>query len=162
MACIRELNKQEKEQYLPILFDILYENMVCLASMNGTYAQERDAWIDCISEALEKPQRRIWLCQTQSTVVGFVQYYIRDTLLVIEELQIASAYRRTLLFPYFCRQFAKALPEGIESVEAYAIAQNVDSLNLMAKLGMRKVGMDGPFLHLRGDFDEIQKHFSAK
>jgi len=146
------LNKSEKEQWLPLLFDLLYENMRCIAPSELSYEQEKQEWLAAVSPALEKAPRQIILCFVQGDLAGYVQYYIRDKMLMVEEIQLKRKYHRTLLFYKLCKYMLSVLPGDLQTIEAYADKRNLYSIRLMNKLGMRicESEQDSPFTHMRG------------
>lgn len=154
------LNKQEKENWLPRLFDLLYENMQSVAPSGLSYAEEKRQWLESVSPALEKAPRQIILCFADETLAGFVQFYTRENLLMVEEVQVAKPYHRSFLFFRFCRFLLEQLPPEIEIVEAYAEKRNLHSLRIMKKLGMETVGEEGPFVHLRGDIKPLRQKYT--
>ena len=154
------LNKQEKDVWLPQLFDLLHENMKSIAPSDLPYAEEKTQWIANVSPALEKPPRQILLCFAEETLAGYVQFYIRNDLLMVEEVQIAKSYHRSFVFWRLCRFLLEELPPEIAVVEAYAEKRNLHSLGIMRKLGMAVIGEENGFLHLRGDAAPIKEKFA--
>lgn len=159
MLVFCELNKELKENILPILFDLLYDNMQTITPFEGTYTNERVEWIACISQALERPQRKILLCLEGDQVIAFAQYYTRGAMVMIEELQLRRDYQRTMLFLRFARALAGCLLPESAVLESYADRRNHNSLRLMKQLGMSVVDEDDRFYHMRGDAVEIKKLF---
>ena len=153
------LNRQEKECWLPRMFDLLYGNMQAIAPSGLSYEAEKAQWMANVSPALEKAPRQVLLCFSDGELVGFVQFYTRDELLMVEEVQLRKDYHRTFLFCHICKRLRKDLPEGIKIVEAYAEKRNLQSQKLMKKLGMEIVGEDGPFVHLRGQTEPVKRFF---
>jgi len=153
------LNKQEKEYWLPRLFDLLYENMQEIAPSGLPYEAEKAAWLSNVLPALEKAPRQILLCFADGALVGFVQYYTRKELLMVEEVQLRKDYHRSFLFYRLGKHLLSILPTGITVVEAYAEKRNLHSRRLMQKLGMGIVAEEGPFLHLRGNADPMKRFF---
>ena len=154
------LNKQEKEYWLPKLFDLLYDNMASIAPSELPYEEEKRQWLEAVSPALEKAPRQIILCFADGKIAGFVQFYIRQKLLMVEEVQVAKTYHRSFVFYRLCRFLLEQLPPEIEIVEAYAEKRNLHSLRIMGKLGMEIVGEEDPFVHLRGDATPIKEKFA--
>ena len=153
------LNKQEKDIWLPRLFDLLYDNMRSVAPGELPYAEEKRQWLEAVSPALKKAPRQIILCFAQDALAGFLQFYTRGPLLMVEEVQIAKPYHRSFLFYRLCRFLLQTLPSEIEVVEAYAGQRNLHSLRIMKKLGMEMIGREGPFAHFRGDARAIRQRF---
>ena len=149
----RILPKKEKAFWLPKLFDILYANMSRIAPEEGSYAQQKVQWLSQVSPALDKDPRQVLMCLEAGEPVGYIQYYTRGTLLMVEEVQIARDYQRTTVFFGLCRRLRKSLPPEIQVIEAYADRRNGASIALMGRLGMLPVeeGSDGKFLHFRGE-----------
>jgi RimJ/RimL family protein N-acetyltransferase len=153
------LNKREKEIWLPVLFDLFYENMHHIAPSGLCYEQEKQQWLQEISPALDKDPRKIVLCFDNDAVVGYVQYYTNRNLLMIEEVQIKKSHQQTTLFYGICKHLAWVLPEEIETIEAYAEKRNLHSQKIMEKLGMVQIDEEGPFVHLRGSAKSLHRHF---
>lgn len=155
------LDKSQKDYWLPQLFDLLYENMRSIAPSGLSYEQDRDQWLAAVSPALEKAPRQIIMCFAGTELAGFVQYYIRDQLLMIEEIQLRKEYHRTMLFYRFCKHLISVIPDNLQTVEAYADKQNLNSIRLMEKLGMQclEEDPDSPFVHMHGSAERIYRFF---
>ena len=153
------LNKEDKEQWLPQLFDLFYENMQSIAPSDLPYEQQKQQWLGEVSPALEKAPRQIVLCFVNDTLAGYIQYYTNQNLLMIEEIQIAKACQNTTLFYSLCKHFATVLPADLETIEAFALKQNLNSRNLMQKLGMTQIDEHENFVHLRGSVQSIKRLF---
>lgn len=159
MITFTYLDKTKKDRWLPILFDLYYENMQEIVPSELPYEQEKQQWMNQVSPALEKELRQVILCFTDKKLAGFVQYYTNKNLLMIEEIQIRKGYQCTTLFYGLCKSLAIRLPSEIESIEAYAEKRNTHSQELMQKLGMVQIEEDGPFVHLRGSAEKIHRYF---
>ena len=155
------MDKSEKAQWLPVLFDLFYENMSAIAPSGLSHQVERAQWLSEVSPALDKSPRQILLCRNADQVLGYIQYYTRDSLLMIEEFQIVKSYQKSLLFPRMRKSLLRYLPAGIETVEAYAHIPNLYSRSIMEKFGFQE--MDAcPYpglVHLRASAAEVKKHF---
>lgn len=164
MITISYLNKAEKEKWLPQLFDLFWDNMRLIAPGEGSYAEEKQQWLANVSPALEKAPRQILLCLDGEELLGYLQYYTRQDLLVLEEVQLRRDYQRTLLFHRLCRSLIRILPGKIRYVEAYADRRNLYSRKIMEKLGMEPLpeGEASPFVHLRGTAEQIGFFFSQR
>ena len=152
------LNKGEKESWLPRMFELYYENMATIAPSGMSYEAERAEWMSNVGPALDKAPRQVLLALDEEKLAGFVMYYTRDDLLMVEEVQIRRENQGGLLFLQLCRKLLADLPEQICRVEAYAHRGNDRSRKLMARLGMEELPEDSPFVHLRGDARTIGTH----
>ncbi len=160
MISFSYLDKSQKDQWLPILFDLLYENMSVIAPSEEPYEAQKEEWFGNVSPALDKAPRQIILCFADGKFAGYVQYYTRDDLLMVEELQIQKAYQRTTLFAALWKHLRVLLPDSIHYIEAYADPRNTNSLTIMKKLGMEPMEFGNPaFVHLRG---KIKNDFREK
>lgn len=151
------LNKREKDIWLPKLFDLLYENMQVIAPSGLPYEQEKEEWLAEVSPALEKAPRQIILCFIGGELAGYMQYYIREQMLMVEEFQLKREYQRTVLFYKFCKYLMSVMPENLQTIEAYADPRNANSICLMKKLGMCicESEQNSPFVHMRGSAEEV-------
>ena len=159
MITYTHLDKTQKDQWLPRLFDLYYTNMIPIAPSDLDYDQERAQWLSAVSPALDKEPRQILLCCEDGKLAGYVQYYTRGELLMIEELQLADIYQRSTVFFSLIRALIRLLPEGICYVEAFADSRNHRSIRLMQKLGM-EVLEETEFVHLRGHAVRILQIFT--
>lgn len=153
------LNKQEKDIWLPRMFELFYGNIHPIAPSGLDYEQEYAQWLENVSPALEKAPRQVILCLADGGLAGFLQYYTNGKLLMIEELQIQKAYQNTTLFLGFCRYLLGLIPAEVEYIEAYAHQGNARSQRLMQRLGMEQLEVDGPFVHLRGSARKAKAFF---
>lgn len=158
MIRFAHLDKSHKDIWLPRLFELLYSNMKAIAPFDSTYDEAAKDWISEVSPALEKEPRQILLCLQADALIGYLQYYIRGDLLMIEELQIKSEYQRTLLFCSFCKQISRILPPQVFFVEAYAQTGNLYSQRIMTRLGMECTATpDGAYFHFCGELKEMMR-----
>ena len=152
------LEKQKKDAYLPSLFNLFYENMHTVAPSGLTYDQEKALWLAEVSPAMDKPARQVVMVWMDDVLAGYVQYYIREKMLMIEELQIKKEYQKTLLFHRLCKHLLSVVPKDLQTIEAYAHKQNENSIHMMQKLGMEVCDPDpdSPFVHMKGVVGKIR------
>lgn len=155
------LKKQEKELWLPKLFDLLYDNMCAIAPSGLTYEQEKEQWLANVSPALEKAPRQIVLCFVNNELAGYIQYYTRKQLLMVEEIQLKKVYQRTFVFYRLCKYLSETLPADITYIEAYADRRNLNSQKIMRKIGMEEITETdhSTFVHLRGPVNKAMRFF---
>ena len=156
------MNPKEKDVWLPRMFTLYDSNMRRIAPSGLPFEREREAFLRELSPALDKAPRRVLLACSGDRLLGYIQYYTRDTLLMIEEVQVDREYHRTRLFYRMCCAVAAELPEGISTVQAYADRRNLDSVAMMNRLGMKVIGdpSASPFLHLSGDAAGLYRRFT--
>lgn len=147
------LKKQEKESWLPKLFDLFYENMQLIVSDPAPYTEQMEEWLSQVSPALDKAPRQVVLCLDGDRLAGFCMYYTRQELLMVEELQISKKHQKTTVFYSLCRFLRNHLPKDTVIIEAYAHKQNRNSLKLMGRMDMEIVeeSVHGDLVHLRGN-----------
>ena len=161
MIEFKYLNKTEKNTFLPLLFDIFYTNTVELAPSEKSYELQRDEWLSEVSPALDKEPRKVILCYSEGELAGFLMYYTRGELLMVEELQLKKKFQRTRMFYFLCKHLISVLPSDISIVEAYALKNNLNSQGIMQYLGMDFVPheIEFPLVHLRGSAEKIKERF---
>lgn len=155
------LDKFKKDYWLPQLFDLLYENMQSIAPSGLSYEQEKAEWLTAVSPALEKAPRKIIMCFVCGELAGYIQYYIREQMLKVEEIQLKKKYHRTFLFYKFCKYLVSVVPDNLKTIEAYADKRNWNSISLMERLGMHpcELESDSPFVHMRGAAETVYQRF---
>lgn len=157
------LDKKEKAVWLPRLFDLYYENMHTVAPTGLSCEEEKELWLAEVSPALDKAPRQIVLYLVRGELAGYLQYYIRDGMLMVEELQLKADLWQTTAFYSFCRYLLSVLPGDLRRVEAYAHKPNLRSLRLMERLGMKAVQEDeAPFVHMAGDAGQIRSKIGRR
>lgn len=155
------LDKSKKNEILPALFDILYSNMSVIAPSGMSYDDEKREFLAEVSSAVEKAPRQVILCFVKEELAGFLMYYTRDDLLMIEEVQLSKKHQKTMLFYRLCSFFSDALPNNIEFVESFVHKSNIYSLSMQKKLGMEIIDFRNEKLyHLRGDAKAIRNRFA--
>ena len=144
------LDKQTVGDTLPVLFDILYENMEKIAPFGKSYEEAKAEWLGQVAPAMKKEKRQIVLMLDSDALAGYAQYYTHNEIVMIEEIQLAPRYQRTRLLRQFCEFMQSVLPCEPKYIEAYADKRNLNSRRLMESLGMKIIGTDGDFYHFRG------------
>lgn len=157
------LDKTQKDRWLPKLFDILYHNMKTVVLGGAGYEAEREEWLSAVGPALDKAPRQIIIMYAGHTLAGYFQYYVNGGLFMVEEVQLTPQYQGTTLLMALFRFLGQTLPEGIETVAAYAHKANFRSQTIMKKLGMERIGKsEGDFLFFKGDFRPVAARFVRK
>lgn len=157
---VRYLDKRRELELLPVLFDLLYENMKDIAPFSGSFTEERNQWVRCIAEAVQKEPRKLLLLYREKELVGFCMYYINGGKLMVEEMQIRNAYQRTSIAAELFRFLKRNLMPDTEFVEAFADQRNRNSRQLMERHGMKPIGEtpDGSYIHYRGALKNNRNH----
>ena len=159
-----KLNKSQKDDILPVLFDIYYGNMSRICPRVKPYDVEREEWINEVSPALDKNPRQIILMYQGDDLAGFVMYYTRDDLLMIEELQLKEKYQRTLLLHRLFTYLTELLSSGCARIEAFASEKNYRSLDLMKYLGFCTIGKNEKYnlFHLCAKASDVTSKIKTK
>ena len=84
MPTFTHLTKSEKDAFLPLLFDIFYNNTTELAPSEKSYDSQRDEWLSEVSPALDKEPRKVILCYYEDELAGFLMYYQRLVMVYIQ------------------------------------------------------------------------------
>lgn len=141
------LDKNKKTEYLPLLFDILYSNMKDIAPIEFI----KEEFIQEVGTALEKEPRKIVILYHGDELAGFLMYYTRENMIMIEELQIVKKYQRTKLLYQLCKFMISILPENIAIIESFVDKRNSNSLSLQSWLEMKAVeSVNDNLLKMRG------------
>ncbi len=130
------LDKSQKEQILPGLFQILAANMTRIAPTGNPLEEDFEVWKEAVYPALERKERQIVLIKKDKKIIGYCQYYINEGRFMVEEVQIERDYWGTGAFRELVRFFAGIIPENTEKIEAYANKNNFRSQKIIKRLGM--------------------------
>ena len=152
------MDKSKKDKYLPRLYDILYNNMSVIVPTGNTKKEDYAVWHNAVSEGLEKPPRQILLIKYGKRLAGYMQYYINNSTLVIEELELKPEYQRTSAIIDLCRFMFALVGGDVEYIESYANAENDRSIALQLHFGLELVGsINGRMLHFKAKTSDIVK-----
>lgn len=153
------MDKAHKERWLPLMFDLLYDNMRSIAPSGLSRQQEQAQWLREVSPALDKPPRQVVLCLSGGVLCGFLQYYIRNDMLMVEELQLRRSCQCSTLFASVLKFMLSVVPQNVNTVEAYADRRNVRSIALMRRVGMDLCGNDdaSPYVHFSGELTTLRR-----
>lgn len=151
------LDKSNVDEFLPVLFDILYENMEKITPFGKSYEDAKTEWLRQVTPAMKKDRRQIVLMYDGDALAGYAQYYTNDTILMIEEIQLKPKYQRTMLLFEFCKFMKATLPSDITYIEAYTDKRNINSQKLIEALSMKIINDDGKYYHFRGLLKALKK-----
>ena len=150
------LKKQEKERAAKQLFSILEFNMTAIAPTGNTFEEDFAAWSAQVLPALEKPTRQIVCVYDNTDLIGFFQYYVHESLFMMEEIQFKKEYHsRHNLFRRLYAYVLPNLPSGIHTVEAYANKKTIKSQGILTHIGLHVVAEEERNLRYRGDFSDL-------
>ena len=134
-----------------------------IAPSGVSYEEEREEWLSAVGPALDKAPRQIVLIYDGVSLAGYFQYYVNGGIFMVEEIQLVPEYQGTTLFCALFRFLGEVLPDGIETLAAYAHKSNIRSQRIMKKLGMVQTGEDqGDFCYFKGDFPRLAARFCKK
>ena len=146
------------EVLLSKMFYILSMNMGKIAPTGNSYEEDMGIWLSYMTSE-EIIEKQILLMYVGEALVGYFQYRISENKVLIEEVEIAPEYQRTLLFYRFLKYVSNIIPKNIEYAEAYINKQNTNSQRIAQKLGMRIVGENpnGHSFRYRGELSSFKK-----
>ena len=158
------LPKDRAAQNLPILFSILHSNMSVIAPTGNTYNEDYQIWSEAVSEGLKRDARQIILIQDGETTIGYFQYYICDSVFMMEEIQLRREYQGTGVFRRLYAFLGGVVPDTVKTVEAYAHKNNARSQEILTHLGLETVGESkgGHTYHYRGDCQAMLNRFRGE
>ena len=155
------LDKTAADKVLPVLFDILYSNMNEITPSGKSRDEEYSNWFSEISPAIQKAPRQIVLMLDGDEIIGYFQYYTRETLLMMEEIQIMKNYHGSGIFSRFYSWLVRVLPDNIEVVEAFADVRNSKSKAILSHLGLAPIeNVQNGILHYKGEYKNIKDRYS--
>ena len=153
------MDKSRAEELLPVLFGIMYENMDPIAPSGASYDEDLAEYMGNVLPALEKTARQIVLIKDDEILIGFFQYYVNETVFMMEEIQFVKDYQGKGVFRALYRFLRPFVPETVPFVEAYSHINNMKSQRILEYMGLEKIGTNrsGNCLHYRGDAAKMWK-----
>ena len=150
------MDKREKDALLPELFTLLYENMNEIAPSGEDPADELRGWLEAVSPALDRTERRIVLIKDDGRLVGYFQYYVNEATFMMEEIQFERELWGSGLFAELYAFLRGEIPP-VPFVEAYAHKLNAKSQGILEHIGLERIGenKNGSCFHYRGDCGEM-------
>jgi len=165
MITFKFLQKNEAEEHLHALFDILYLNMSKIAPTGMTYEEDFNEWYGAVYPAfVNKDARQIILIYDGENLIGFFQYYINDATFVMEEIQFIPEYQGKGVFQKLFARLAAIVPSDIQTVEAYADRRNYKSQGILKHMGLKAVGegKNGNTYRFRGECQPMLERYNIK
>lgn len=155
------MDKSKADDMLPSLFDVLYANMSKIVPTGNSYKEDKRVWLSCVAPAIQRENRQIVLMYVDDALAGYFQYYISNSILMVEEIQIKPAYQRTRLLFWFYKFMKSVIPKDTAFIEAYAQKPNMNSQSVIRSLGMECIGenKNGLAWHYRGDCQKLFERF---
>ena len=131
---------EDCNRVLPILFEILYENMTAIAPTGYTYEEDWLAWSEYNTPRIESGEASVLLMMVEEEIVGYFQYSIEENCLWAEEVEIKPEYQLTKLFYLFCHYLVSWMLPDVQHIKSYVRKDNRRSILLHEHLGMERIG----------------------
>lgn len=157
------LDKSRTDEFLPQLFDLLYNNMNAIAPSGFTREEDWEEWRGAVGPALQKEPRKIILIYSGDKLIGYFQYFVNAETFMMEEIQLKPEFHGTGVFEKLYEHLYGIVPKETPFAEAYAHKLNLRSQGILLHLGLEPIGenRNGSCLHYRGScakmFDIILK-----
>lgn len=161
MISFEYLDKRRKDELLPVLFEIIYENMNEIAPSGEGKDEDRRVWFENVSPALDKAGRQLIVISDGTVPVGFFMYYVNQTVFMMEEIQFQKSYQGIGLFRQLYSLLAHIIKSDVPFVEAYAHKTNSRSRAILAHLGLEEIDevKEKGILHFRGDCQMLLERY---
>lgn len=139
MIRVFPLSASELALFAPQMFSILSRNMQALHPEEPPCEADYAYWLDY--QTAHFSERTYLLAEREGHLAGYLQFSIRQTELLIEEVEIAPDDQLWFgILPRLVRALRALLPPEIETVCAYIHKTNARSARIAEKLGMRPIG----------------------
>ena len=87
MISFRILEKNEADNILPVLFQILHANMSVIAPTGNDYQYDLRCWLDAVAPAIQDETYRIILIYDNTEIVGYFEYSLHLSTFLMCEIQ---------------------------------------------------------------------------
>ena len=165
MISFRILEKNEADNILPVLFQILHANMSVIAPTGNDYQYDLRCWLDAVAPAIQDETYRIILIYDNTEIVGYFEYSLHLSTFLMCEIQFQKNYQGKGLFRRLYSYLFEIIPQDTLWVEAYSHKQNHKAHGIFKHLGLKIIGenKNGITYHFRGEYhDMLQIYCSHK
>ncbi len=161
MTDIGFLDEKDAEEVLPVLFGLLSSNMERIDPSGAPPGEDYRIWKDYRLSEMGKPGRETLLLQQDGSIIEYFQYSIKDSVLLMEEIQFDPSVWGTGVFRELYRYLAGVIPEDVTAVEAYAGKKNLRSQAILKHLGLEISGENnsGRSFHFTGDCRKMLERY---
>lgn len=156
MIRYRQLDRAEFEAAAPQMFSILSRSMQALHPEERLTDGDFEHWL--AYQSAHFSEKTFLIAEDGPQTAGYLQYSVRETELLIEEIEIAPAYQiRFGILRGFLRRLAEQLPPQAETVSAYIHRDNLRSAGIAEKLGLCPAGSSasGGSLRYAGTLSQV-------
>ena len=163
MISFRILEKNEADNVLPILFQILHSNMSLIAPTGNDYQYDLHCWLDAVTPAIQDETYRIILIYHAAEIVGYFEYSLYSSTFMMCEIQFQKNYQGKGLFRQLYSYLFEIIPPDTLWVEAYSDKQNHKAHGILEHLGLKIIGenKNGLSYHFRGDYHEMLQKYGS-
>lgn len=155
MLTFSYIDRERLSEELPALFPILYANMSSIVPTEESFAAQYAEWFENVRPALEKPNRRMIVIRSDGELVGFFQYYVNETVFMMEEIQFVPGICGCGVFEALFTYLSDVVPNNTPFVEAYSHRLNLKSQGILLHLGLEPREADGSFIRFRGELSRL-------
>ena len=152
-------DKTKLQEILPDCFKILHSNMSFIAPTGNSYEEDFEIWYSAVFPAMQKVPRQIVLMYYNDMLVGYFQYYVSKSSIMMEEIQIKTEHQGRGLFRKFYVWLLNELNDDIEFAEAYAHKRNVKSQSILKYLGLEMCEdkANDRHFYFKGKYSDLRK-----
>lgn len=158
MLTFTYIDKSRLDELLPGLFPLLYANMDKIAPTGEGYEKDFEEWYGNVRPALEKPARKLIIISDGDETIGFFQFYVNETVFMMEEIQFIPRVWGTGVFEALYKHLKEVVPPETLFVEAYAHRLNSKSQGILLHMGLEPIDRGNDCIKFRGRLTDM---FSA-
>lgn len=152
------LTASDFEALAPQMFSILARNMQALHPEEAPSETDYSIWLSY--QRSHFSDKRFVVAEREGKIAGYLQYSLRYTALMIEEIEIAPEYQLWFgILPRLLDCLRRQLPEDIKTVCAYISGDNTRSARIAERLGLRPTGTNanGTSLYYQGSVEAFTR-----
>ncbi len=134
--------KQKLMGALPVIFEILYENMTAIIPSDNDKESDYFLWKESVIKNIDSGNTHYVLFYRGEKIIGYFQYRVVNEFFYMDEMQIIKNEQGSGLFRQLFSFLLSTLPDSITTVVAYANKNNVKSQNILIHLGFSNYGVN--------------------
>ena len=161
MIRVYTLTLSDFEALAPRMFSILARNMQTLHPEDAPSEADYALWLSY--QRTHFSDKRFVAAEREGQLAGYLQYSLRQSELIIEEIEIAPEDQLWFgILPRLLSCLPAQLPGEVKTVCAYISKDNARSARIAEKLGLRPGGTNpsGKSLYYQGSIEALTQSFT--
>ena len=131
--------KQKLMGTLPVIFEIVYENMTAIIPSDNDKESDYFLWKESVIKNIESGNTRYVLFYRGEKLIGYFQYRVESEFFYMDEMQVIKEEQGRGALGKVFAFLLPTLPNSVTTAVAYTNKRNEKSKNILLHLGFTAV-----------------------